>query len=607
MEDEQAKEIARFCEACSEGDLTTVQSYLDTNDELLYTKDFSGYTGLHWACFHDRADVATFLIAQGADILSQGPNEETPFHWAAQAGSLNTLPHLVSHLQSLIPGESDPSDSEITLGEKLVEEEFVPEPKFLQVRDIGGLQPIHYAAQGGCGLTLHYLISLGADVNARDWERHTPLHWAAHNGCIESATYLINRSRCDINAVDKNGCTPLHWATMRNHVPIVLLLTKSYCSIQIRDQSGNTAKNIADHNQNRYLAHHFHSIESKGYKKVYPDLDNHPVQRTIVFLMPMLIQTILFYSLCNFSFFSWEMLIASSLAGLIIKTNSYAWFPSNSSTSPYPYGHVVSAIFFHWALWWLEFYNNPSLENMWIVQWVFCILVPFYWYYIIRAHLAQPGFYQGKEITLQNFEDSVSEGLNRENFCVTCLHRRPIRSKHCKHCNKCCLRFDHHCPWIDNCVGSPLGEFGSHYYFVMFLIVSNILHLLILFFSCLTVYYYPDRPALYNPWAMGIYMLYNHPYLMFATIYSFIHNLWEILLLQEQLRVVVFGMTVNEWVNRERYSFINTEKELPESYFSRGHRTNLYNFFVKPPLTHLVWSVPKDWHRETDTFKIPDF
>ncbi|CAK9022067.1 Probable protein S-acyltransferase 23 (Probable palmitoyltransferase At2g14255) (Zinc finger DHHC domain-containing protein At2g14255) [Durusdinium trenchii] len=41
----------------------------------------------------------------------------------------------------------------------------------------------------------------------------------------------------------------------------------------------------------------------------------------------------------------------------------------------------------------------------------------------------------------------------RKKACVICGHLRQERCKHCRHCARCVRRFDHHCPWLGNCIG----------------------------------------------------------------------------------------------------------------------------------------------------------
>lgn len=49
--------------------------------------------------------------------------------------------------------------------------------------------------------------------------------------------------------------------------------------------------------------------------------------------------------------------------------------------------------------------------------------------------------------------------------CLICHAKRPFRCFHCKECSRCVSRFDHHCPWMDNCVG--LGNQRLFYLFLL--------------------------------------------------------------------------------------------------------------------------------------------
>jgi hypothetical protein len=65
------------------------------------------------------------------------------------------------------------------------------------------------------------------------------------------------------------------------------------------------------------------------------------------------------------------------------------------------------------------------------------------------------------------------KNIDLENFCFYCKVIKSVKTFHCMICGKCVEKFDHHCVYINNCLGHR-----NHKYFIL-LIFFLILYVLI--------------------------------------------------------------------------------------------------------------------------------
>ncbi|KAL0281571.1 UNVERIFIED_CONTAM: hypothetical protein PYX00_002518 [Menopon gallinae] len=81
-------------------------------------------------------------------------------------------------------------------------------------------------------------------------------------------------------------------------------------------------------------------------------------------------------------------------------------------------------------------------------------------------------------------------------YCYTCLGYKAPRSHHCRKCDRCVLKMDHHCPWINTCVGH---KNHAHFTLFIFFAVCGCIHSTIIL-SC----------TLYHAISRGWYIHYSH-------------------------------------------------------------------------------------------------
>ncbi|KAK2704348.1 palmitoyltransferase Hip14-like [Artemia franciscana] len=511
-------------------------------------RDLENVTLLHWASINNRIEIVKYYISQNAVVDAVGGDlSSTPLHWAIRQGHLRMVVLLMKH-------GADP-----------------------QIRDGEGYSGIHLAAQYGHTSIVAYLLAKGVPPNAPDKNEMTALMWAVSkvNG-VDPCRLLLSCGASPSIQDKLHGNTAIHWAIIAGNNTAIQLMIDYNPNMDIPNYQGVTpfAQLVLERpkwlNQKVFerLVDKYLPKKDRGY--VGRIKDSKRIRKYSMVGLPF---TVLLLLGCLFNADS-TYLVKSILLGVIalfVHLIAKYLFDDNAINI------VPISIYLSTKAWiYIVMIVVVSPAFGMLPTSAFLLLSLFLLYSFWKCWKSDPGIVEST--TESKYKSIVrlaeTTGFDLEKFCTTCLVQRPIRSKHCSVCNRCIARFDHHCPWVGNCIGAK-----NHHYFVYFLFS---LSGMCVFYVCACLSYWKEACSLPDKTSEAIIAAARcNGFVSLTAGSAIIHSIWVGGLAVSQLyQVICMSMTTNERINQGRYShFIDSNRKYGRSPFFRGIVRNCVDFF----------------------------
>jgi hypothetical protein len=122
----------------------------------------------------------------------------------------------------------------------------------VNVKNVNGNTPLHYAVRNGHVEITRLLLENGAEVNVKSVGGFTPLHWAAWNGHVD-ILHLLDENGADLEVQNNDGRRALHIAASYGHLPFIQeLISRYHVDINAKENDGRTALSWARHGHPPY-------------------------------------------------------------------------------------------------------------------------------------------------------------------------------------------------------------------------------------------------------------------------------------------------------------------------------------------------------------------